>query len=146
LAVCGAINYELIGGDTTYVRFIASSRVLSLWTTLTADVRPATQHIIKAYPANFSATFVTKNFSVTVTGPCSETGYTADRKAIPAYPTPISSVIKYVLGVDGVKPYEFGFDYQPTTCLFYKDYTLSVKTYPGNTDVASFPWLTVDEG
>jgi hypothetical protein len=51
-----------------------------------------------------------------------------------------------VLGVDGAQALEFGFDYLPTTCSFFKSYTLEVKTYPGDANVASFPWITVDEG
>jgi hypothetical protein len=83
---------------------------------------------------------------VTVTAiTCFETSYTPDRKLLPAYPTPTNSLIKYILAVDGTQTYNFAFDYLPNSCNFWKEYVLSVKTYPGNVDVASFPWITVNE-
>jgi hypothetical protein len=121
--------------------------MITLYTNLDSDVRTPTGRKIRGYPLNFPATFVTKAFSVEVTGPCVESDYTADRKAIPPL-TPVTdtNLIKYVLAVDGVQHYPFGFTFTPNSCGFFKEYTLHVKTYPENTDVASFPWITVDQG
>jgi hypothetical protein len=76
-----------------------------------------------------------------------ETNYTPDRKLIPDT-TPITdtSLIKYVIGADGIRTFDFGFTFTPNSCGFYKVYTLSVVTYPENVNVPSFPWVTVDNG
>jgi len=70
----------------------------------------------------------------------------ADRKAIPVIPGTPPQLHKYVLAVDGMVYLDFGFDFLPLSCSFWKVYQLSVVTYPGGTNVASFPWLTVDTG
>jgi len=79
---------------------------------------------------------------VTLNAPCSELGYMADRKAIPLPP----SLHKYVLSTDGTVYYDFAFNYLPTSCNYWKVYTLAVETYPAGVNVASYPWLTVDTG
>jgi len=113
-----------------------------LYSHLVTDERAATQRKIIAYPANFNLVQVFSLFSVTLTGPCTETGYLADRKAIPAVP----DLHKYVIAVDGTVYIDFGFDFLPLSFNYFKVYQLSVVTYPGNVNVASFPWLSVDEG
>jgi hypothetical protein len=56
---------------------------------------------------------------VTITGPCVETNYTADRKLIPlTTPVTDTNLIKYVLAVDGVRTFDFGFTFTPNSCGF----------------------------
>jgi len=147
LTACGAITYELENAPDTYLAFNAATRLLTLYSHLETDQRGATQRKIIAYPAKFKPIYsVNSLFSVTLTAACVEIAYLADRKALPVIPGTPSLLVKYVLAIDGVVYLDFGFNFLPLSCSYWKVYQLSVVTYPGGANVASFPWLTVDTG
>jgi hypothetical protein len=123
LSACGAIKYILEESPYTYISFVDATRMITLYTNLDSDIRGATGRKIRGYPEKFLQTYVQTQFAVTITGPCKESDYTPERKAIPAMP---NDLIKYVLGADGVKTHEFAFTYTPSICGFFKTYTLSV--------------------
>jgi len=123
LTACGVLTYELANAPDTYLSFNAATRLLTLYSQLAADEKGATQRKIIAYPAKFKPIYsVNSLFSVTLTAPCVEIGYLADRKAIPAIPGAGSPLHKYVLAVDGAIYLDFGFDFQPLSCGYWKVY------------------------
>jgi hypothetical protein len=54
-------------------------------------------------------------------------------------------LLKYVIGVDTELKLPFDFDFKPSSCNFWKTYSLSVVKYPVGAIVSSFPWITADE-
>jgi len=119
LTACGPIKYEIEGAPFTYIRVDTTSRVISLYSSLISDQRGATQRKIVAFPEKFkSSCSVFSLFNVSLTGPCAETGYTADQKAIPVMP----NLHKYILGEDDIVYFDFAFNYLPLSCNFHKVY------------------------
>jgi hypothetical protein len=105
LTACGAITYELDGGNTLYLSFVAPDRKLIVYSTTSADVSATPKlNTMRAYPSNMTganktAYTLTQTLSVTISGPCAITNYSADRKDIPLTSgTP--SQIKYLLGAN----------------------------------------------
>jgi hypothetical protein len=79
---------------------------------------------------------------VKITGPCIEQNYVPDRLAIPVIP----DLTKYVIAADGDKFLSFNFNFTPSSCSYWKVYTLEAETYVGKVKLATIPWATVDEG
>jgi hypothetical protein len=97
-------------------------------------------------------------FEITFTAPCVADSYIADRKNIkdPKI-SPYLEKFKYgPIGTgDPTLFLPFGFDFLPSTCAFYKSYSISVTkksdgsvynkaTAPVATTATSIPWLSLD--
>ena len=57
-APCGTHVYELVGGDTTWLTFDATTRALTLHTTAHSDVQTGTIHTIRAYGSLWPSDYI----------------------------------------------------------------------------------------
>jgi len=68
-AICGAIVYELVGGNNAYLKYTASSRKIVFEPT-TVDLIGNHAHAIRATSSNFTKNQATRNFTVKGLTPC----------------------------------------------------------------------------
>jgi len=90
VAVCGAIVYELVGGNNAYLSYNTSTRVRTLLPT-SNSLEGSYTHTIKAKAANFPLNVKYKNFIVTVTVSCVPTS--PANTIGPLYALPANSIV-----------------------------------------------------
>ena len=89
-ANCGEFVWELVGGDTSYLRVILTNNLIILHSTSNADIpgglATTYSHTIRVWPLKYPTNVIEKTFTLTVTPICDLNGYSApdlDRLALP---------------------------------------------------------------
>jgi hypothetical protein len=134
--LCGAIIYELVGGNTAYLTY--SGRVFTLFPKTTA-YQASHAHILRVKPTNHQTdNILNYPFNAIGTAPCSISNYVADRKNIKTMPL----LEKYDIGADGNDDFPFAFNHTPSNCGYYKIYTSSAVRETTGAAIAT-PWMSI---
>jgi hypothetical protein len=138
IAFCGAITYELAGGDTPYFSYDPSSRKF-VFTPKSSALHLGNEmtFYIKATSTNFPLNTTDSPVKVEGLLPCTANSYIANRLSI-------STEHTYDIGLSGPQTFQFTFDTLPDTCIpnYFKEYEI-VVTKDGSV-VSSPAWITLN--
>jgi hypothetical protein len=86
LTLCGTISYQLIGGNTSYLAYNASNRVLTFTPRTTSLIGIENIHSIRATSPNYPLNIAESPFKTEGLAACAATAYDPNRLAIKVQP------------------------------------------------------------